>query len=66
VCVDITIEPFANMTEEIMPHLGIDSTALVREWILEYHRLGELIKIVKHLLNKEKLNKAFTGLYLAI
>lgn len=30
ICVDLTIEPFANMTKEVIPHLGFDSTLLVR------------------------------------
>lgn len=38
--IDLTIEPYANMQKELVPHLGYESTALVKEWMTEFPQLG--------------------------
>jgi hypothetical protein len=36
ILVDFTIEPFVNMVKEIVPHLGQQSTMMVREWLFAF------------------------------
>ena len=61
VVVDLTIEPFANMVSEIVPHLGQQSTQIVREWMGQYPHFQRVVKIYKLLLEKQNLNKSYTG-----
>lgn len=53
ICIDLTIEPYANMEKELVPHLGYESTALVKEWMVEHKYMGELVCIVKNALYKK-------------
>ena len=61
--VDLTIEPYANLVEEIVPHLGQYSTNLIRDWCNQFLFLKETVKIIKCILEKHGLNKSFQGNY---
>ena len=49
------------MTKEIIPHLGYDSTILIKEWVSHDSVLTSAIILLKHIFHKYNLNKGFTG-----
>lgn len=47
--------------KETVPHLGQQSTQLIREWCQHYQYFKEIAKIMKVVLEKHNLNKSFLG-----
>lgn len=58
---DITIEPYVNMIDEVPMHLGVESSELIKEWISIFPFYLNLLLLLKLFSKNQNLNKSYHG-----